>query len=151
MHKKVSDLLRTGGAVIYTAPQTSVAAASAKMATHNIGSILVMERGHELVGIFTERDLLKRIVVPARDPRSTLIEEVMSRDVIVVSADTPVVEVLKIMNDCHCRHIPVAAGDRLLGVISLRDILRYENEAKDFQIEQLHEYIFQKPYPSFSI
>jgi CBS domain-containing protein len=151
MQKKVSDLLRTGGAVVYTTPEASVSSAAAKMARHNIGSVLVMERNRDLVGIFTERDLLTRVVVPARDPKTTTIREVMSPDVILVAADTPVVEVLKIMNDCHCRHIPVAVGERLLGVISLRDILRYENETKDFQIEQLHEYIFQKPYPSFSV
>ena len=137
--------------MIYTTPDATVAVASAKMAKHNIGSVLVMERNRDLVGIFTERDVLKRVVVPALDPKTTPISEVMSRDVIVVSADAPVSEVLKIMNDCHCRHIPVAAGDHLLGVISLRDLLRYENDAKDFQIEQLHEYIFQKPYPSFSL
>lgn len=151
MQKKVSDLLRTGGAVVYLAPDASVAEAANKMSRHNIGSVLVMERGHELVGIFTERDLLKRVVVPSLDPNTTPISQVMSGDVIVVTADTPVGDVLKLMNDCHCRHIPVAAGDRLLGVISLRDLLRYENDAKDFQIEQLHEYIFQKPYPSFSV
>ena len=151
MQKKIADLLRTGGAVIYCAPDASVADAASKMARHNIGSVLVMERNKDLVGIFTERDLLKRVVVAGRDARTTLISEVMSRDVILVSADTPVQEVLKLMNECHCRHIPVAAGDRLLGVISLRDLLRYENDAKDFQIEQLHEYIFQKPYPAFSV
>ena len=151
MYKKVADLLRTGGAVIFTAPETSVADAAARMARHNIGSMLVMERGHDLVGIFTERDLLKRVIVAGRDPKTTTVSEVMSTDVLVVTADTPCVEVLKLMNECHCRHIPVASGDRLLGVISLRDLLRYENDNKDFQIEQLHEYIFQKPYPQFTV
>lgn len=151
MYKKVADLLRSGGAVIFTSPETSVAEASARMARHNIGSILVIERTHELIGIFTERDLLQRVVVPGLDPRMIQISQVMSRDVIVVSAETPIVDVLKLMNDCHCRHIPVAAGKQLLGVISLRDILRHENDVKDFQIEQLHEYIFQKPYPQFTV
>lgn len=151
MYKKVVDLLRSGGAVVYTAPDTSVADASAKMARHNIGSILVMDRNRDLVGIFTERDLLKRVVVPSLDPNNTPISEVMSRDVVVVSAETPIVDVLKIMNEQHCRHIPVADGDRLLGVISLRDLLRYENDTKDFEIEQLHAYIFQRPYPTFSV
>ena len=151
MYKKVADLLRSGSAVIFTAPETSVADATARMSRHNIGSILVIEGNRELVGIFTERDLLKRVVVPGLDPRKVTISQVMSTNVIVVSADTPVVDVLKLMNECNCRHIPVATGQQVIGVISLRDILRHENDAKTFQIEQLHEYIFQKPYPQVSV
>ena len=149
MPLSVSDLLRTGGVLIYTAPSTSVLDAIGKMAQHNVGSILVLENHRELVGIFTERDLLRRVVLEGKDPAQTPIREVMSKEVIVVSADTPRSEVLALMTKHHCRHIPVADEDRLLGVISLRDLLRFENKAKDFEITQLREYVLERPYPKY--
>lgn len=151
MKTRVGDLLRTGGIVIYTSPEATVGEAAATMARHNVGAILIMEFSGDLLGIFTERDLLKRVVVEGRLPDETPISDVMSRDVVMVTQDTPVSDVLTLMNERHCRHIPVAAGSRLLGVVSLRDLLRYMNKEREFQIEQLQEYIFQKPLPAFSV
>ena len=141
MRRRVVDLLQSGGVLIYTSPSTCVADAAQRMAQHNIGSILVMDKGRHLVGIFTERDLLQRVVVQNRDPKTTKIEDVMTRDVIVVAADTPREEVLQMMEKHHIRHIPISDGRQVLGVISLRDVLRFENAEKEFEIEQLREYI----------
>lgn len=146
MRRRVSDLLHSGGVLIYTSPGTSVADAARRMAQHNIGSILVMDAGRELVGIFTERDLLQRVVVKQRDPKTTRIGDVMTRDVVVVAADTPRKEVLQMMEKFHIRHVPVADGRQVLGVISLRDVLRFENAEKEFEIEQLRDY-FLHPTP----
>ena len=145
IHQPVADLLRNGGVIIYIAPQAPVSEAVQKMARHNVGAILVLEHSSELVGIFTERDLLSRVVASRRDPETTLIRDVMTADVISVNGDTPRYEVLQIMNQQHCRHIPVIEKERLLGVISLRDLLRFDIREKDFEIEQLREYILQAP------
>lgn len=141
MRRLVADLLQSGGVLIHTSPHTSVAEAVQRMAQHNIGSVVVLENGRNLVGIFTERDLLQRVVVKKRNPETTRIGDVMTSDVIVVSAETPRDEVLQIMEKHHIRHIPVSDGRQLLGVISLRDVLRFENAEKEFEIEQLREYI----------
>lgn len=149
MHENVADLLRNGGVVIYTAPHTPVAEAARKMARHNVGSILVLDQRRQLAGIFTERDLLERVIAEHRDPEKTPIGEVMTRDVVVVRPDMPRREVLQLMNTRHIRHIPVADERGLVGVISLRDLLRFENLEKDFEIEQLRQYLFQTPAPGF--
>lgn len=145
MRRRVIDLLRKGGVVIYSSPDTTVAEAVQKMGRHNIGSILILSPRRELVGIFTERDLLQRVVVPGLDPSGTKLSEVMTADVIVVQSDASRDEVLEIMDTKHIRHIPVTDGVQLLGVISLRDVLRFENAEKEFEIEQLKRYFLQEP------
>lgn len=140
MPRRVADLLHTGGVLVYTSPSTFVSDAARRMSQHNIGSILVMESGRRLVGIFTERDLLQRVVVKLRDPKTTRIGDVMTQDVVVVAADTPRAEVLQMMEKFHIRHVPVSDGKQILGVISLRDVLRFENAEKEFEIEQLRDY-----------
>jgi CBS domain-containing protein len=119
------------------------------MAFHNVGAILVMENNRELVGIFTERDALRRVMLQGLDPRTTPIRDVMTPDVIIVSADTPRGDVHQIMRQKHIRHIPVADGDRLLGVVSLRDVLAVDNLDKSFEIDNLRAYIMERPYPTY--
>lgn len=143
MRRYVSDLLRSGAVVVYTSPHSSVADAVEKMSRHNVGSILVMENSQRLVGIFTERDLLQRVAVKNLDMKRTKLGEVMTADVIVVSSETPRSEVLRIMDTHQIRHIPVSDGHHVVGVISLRDVLRFENAEKEFEIEQLRQYIHQ--------
>lgn len=149
MRRRVADLLQSGGVLIYSSPSSTVAEAVQRMTQHNIGSMLVMQKGRHLIGIFTERDLLQRVVVKKRDPETTKIADVMTKDVIVVASDTPRDEVLQIMEKHHIRHIPVSDGRQVLGVISLRDVLRFENAEKEFEISQLREYILHPgPHPS---
>ncbi|MEX0822323.1 MAG: CBS domain-containing protein [Rhodothermales bacterium] len=149
MRRHVSDLLRTGAVVVYTSAQASVAEAVEKMTRHNVGSILVMKNNHQLVGIFTERDLLHRVAAKNLNLQQTKIGDVMTSDVIVVSSDTPRGEVRRLMDTHHIRHIPVSDGKHIIGVISLRDVLRFENAEKEFEIEQLRHYIHQ-PGPNIA-
>jgi CBS domain-containing protein len=149
MERPISELLHHHGVIVHTGPESSVAQAVAIMARHDIGSVLVLRNGTELLGIFTERDLLHRVVHEGRDPSTTPIREVMTEDVIVVSADTPRGDVLDLMNREHFRHVPVAQDEQLVGVVSLRDLLRFENRQQAFEIEQLREYVLKKPYPTY--
>lgn len=145
MRRYVSDLLRDGGVVVYTAPHTPVLEAAKKMSEHNVGSILVLDDARHLVGIFTERDLLRRVVLEGLDAASTPVRQVMSADVYTVPPEAPRQEVLQLMNERHIRHVPVLRDGTVIGVISLRDILRFENLEKDFEIEQLRQYVHQPP------
>lgn len=149
MPQNVADLLRGGGVVVYAAPETTVAEAARKMARHNVGSLLVLDRGRQLAGIFTERDLLRRIVAEGRDPEKTVLADVMTADVVIARPDMPRRDVLQLMNARNIRHVPVADEGGLLGVISLRDLLRFENLEKEFEIEQLRQYLFQTPAPGY--
>ena len=147
MRHRVSEILRKKGVVVCTTEEASVTDAVRQMATQHVGSVLVLDRDERLAGIFTERDLLERVVANDLDPKTTRIGEVMTRDVLIVSATTPREEVLQIMNSRHIRHVPVSDGEHLLGVISLRDVLRVENAEKEFEIEQLRQYVMQEPSP----
>jgi len=149
MHRPIFEVLRTGGVVIYTSPEATVHEAVRRMAFHNVGAILILENNRELVGIFTERDAMRRVMLEGLDPKSTPIRDVMTPDVIVVPSDTPRMEVHRIMRQKHIRHIPVADKDRLLGVVSLRDVLWEENLEKDFEIDTLRSYIMERPYPTY--
>lgn len=149
MRHQVADLLRSGAIIVYTSPQASVAEAVDKMTRHHVGSILVMEKNRHLVGIFTERDLLQRVASKGLDMQKTRIGDVMTKDVIVVSSETPRGEVRRLMEAHHIRHIPVTDEDHIIGVISLRDVLRFENAEKEFEIEQLRQYI-HSPGPNIA-
>jgi CBS domain-containing protein len=119
------------------------------MAEHNIGSILVMQNGEDLVGIFSERDLLTRVTANGLDPETTPVREVMTEDVIVVSGETSRREALHIMQEQHIRHLPIADDEKLYGIVSLRDLLRFEQEMQEQEIEQLRRFVYDKPYPSY--
>jgi signal-transduction protein with cAMP-binding, CBS, and nucleotidyltransferase domain len=148
MQQSVAALLKEGGVIVYTTPHTSVLEAARKMAFHNVSSILVMQH-QELVGIFTERDAVRRVMVPGLNPAETPIEAVMTPDVIAVTGETPLGEVHQIMRNRHIRHLPVFGEGQLLGVISLRDVLRYVNQEQAFELDQLRDYLVEKPYPAY--
>ncbi len=149
LERPISELLRRAGVLVYTAPETSVQSAAETMAQHNIGSILVMEDGEDLVGIFSERDLLTRVTAEGLDPTSTPIRDVMTKDVIVVSGETSRREALHIMQEQHIRHLPIADDEKLYGIVSLRDLLSFEQEMQKQEIEQLRRFVYDKPYPSY--
>ena len=149
MERPISELLRKRGVIVYTGPKTTVREAAGTMSQHNIGSIVVMDDNQNLLGIFTERDILNRVVAEDRNPAQTQIREVMTEDVIVVSGDTPRGDALNLMQEEHIRHLPVADEDELYGIVSLRDLLTFEREMQEFEIQQLREFVFEKPYPSY--
>lgn len=110
--------------VITLPPNSSVLDASKKMTECRIGSILVVEGGN-LVGIFTERDLLNRVVSPGLSPQATLLSQVMSKNVRTVALADSVESVFQRMEETKCRHIPVVDGPKLVGVVTMRNILEW--------------------------
>lgn len=149
MQRPISELLRRSGVIVYTDPSTSVKDAVATMAERNIGSILVLENQEDLVGIFTERDLMTRVVHEGKNPATTPIREVMTEDVLVVSGDTTRSDALQMMQDEHIRHLPVADDESLYGIVSLRDLLKFEHKMQQQEIEQLRGFVYEKPYPTY--
>ena len=141
MNTPISALLERKGSVIHAvSPAISVAEAVAEMNRHRVGAIVVLEQGR-LVGMFTERDVLRRIVGDNRDPKRTLVAEVMTPNVIVISPDTTVEETMGIFIAKRCRHLPVVASGILTGVISIGDVTRWMADSHRVEAEHLKNYI----------
>jgi CBS domain-containing protein len=110
-----------GRAAITQPPQSSVREAATVMASHGIGALPVVE-GRYLIGIFTERDVLTRVIAAGRDVDRTRVEDVMTRRPETVSIDCPLAEALEVMLNGRFRHLPVMSNGEVVGVISMRDI-----------------------------
>lgn len=112
------------------------------MVERNVGAVAVLRNG-ELAGLFTERDLMKRVVHEARDPRTTKVSEVMTRDLVIVAPDRSLEDCLELMRERGFRHLPVCQGKQLRGVISLRDLLAHAVMEKDGEVQMMRAYISQ--------
>ncbi len=115
-----------------------------KMTRERVGAIVVID-DERLVGIFTERDLMTRVVVAGRDPHATPISEVMTRDVITAELDEPVNDCVERMQRAGFRHLPVVQRGRVIHMLSMRDLLRDELDEQDEEIRSLRAYIHQIP------
>ena len=128
--------------VIHAAPTASVFDVAALMSEARIGCIPVLD-GESLVGVFSERDLMTRVVVEGRDPREIPVGSVMTREVITASLDERVESCLEKMRSRGCRHLPVVADGRVISMISMRDLMRDEIEEQVEEIRELRAYITQ--------
>lgn len=122
------------------APDASVLSALTLMAKHNIGAVLVLEAG-ELVGIFSERDYARKVILQGKNSHDTRVSEIMTSNVITVNADQKIEECMQIMTDKHVRHLPVLKGGSLFGMISIGDVVREMIAEQKDLIKQLHSYI----------
>jgi CBS domain-containing protein len=122
------------------APTLSVYDAVAEMNRHRIGAIVVLD-GARLVGIFTERDVLRRVVGAGLDPRRALVADVMTPGVITIAPSATVEETMTIFTEKRCRHLPVLGDGKLRGVISIGDITRWMADSHRTEAEHLRNYI----------
>ena len=118
-------------------PEDTVQAAAEEMAEHGCGSILVCD-GEKLAGIFTERDLLVRVIAAGLEPPKTKLGDVMTADPDTVDASTPVVEAIRRMDEFGYRHVPVMERGRVIGVVSWRDLPRDERAMMQPELERRH-------------
>jgi CBS domain-containing protein len=129
----------------------SVSDAVAEMNGHRVGSVLVLDNGR-LVGIFTERDVLRRVVGAGVDPKRTQVAEVMTAGVITISPEVTVEETMVLFTEKRCRHLPVVDNGRLIGTISIGDITRWMADTHRAEAEHLKNYITSgfsaQPYPT---
>jgi CBS domain-containing protein len=112
------------------------------MVQHHIGAVPVLRHG-ELVGIFSERDLMVRMVAEGRDATTTLVDAVMTSDPLSVSPQTSFEECMILMKAHGFRHLPICENRKLIGVISLRDLLLHDVEEKDVEVRMMRAYIQQ--------
>ena len=119
---RVGDLL--GRNVVSIKPSSTVAEAARLMRDNRVGSVLVLDESERLVGILTERDIVYKVVAEGKDPE-TLVEEVMTRDILTIREEATIAEAARLMIGMNIRHLPVVdARGRVVGVISLRDLAR---------------------------
>ncbi len=137
----VSQLLVTKGQVVHTIDKSAtVFDAIGKMVNHNVGGLVVMD-GMVPVGMLTERDYLRKIALQGRSSRTTLVKEVMSGPLVSVELDTEVEQCMTLMTKQRIRHLPVFDGRRMVGVVSIGDIVKYLASDRQVIIEQLTAYI----------
>ena len=135
----VEDILMVKGPdVIIAAPSQSIYDAVRLMAEANVGSVVVKD-GDKIEGIFTERDLLKRVVAKGKDPATTELAEVMSSPVKSCRLADKITDIGKLLTSEHIRHIAVVEQDALIGLLGLRDIMAAEHTTDKETIEQLKE------------
>jgi CBS domain-containing protein len=111
------------------------------MATRNIGAVCVVDDDGKLLGVFSERDVLRRVVVQQRDPRGVKVGEVTSDLRAVIKCDETPHQALERMELIGTRHLPVVDGERWVGMLSMRDLMRVELSEQGDEIKLLHEYI----------
>ena len=138
----VRQILQTKGTDVWTVtPDMTTFAAIKLLADMNIGALLVTE-GDEVVGIFSERDYVRRVALHERLSKSTLIREIMTPDVISVRPDQTVEKCMRLMTDKHIRHLPVINEDgRLEGIISIGDVVKMVISEQQMIIDHLQDYI----------
>ena len=128
--------------LIHAGPAATVQDVATLMSEARVGCIPVLD-GEHLVGVFSERDLMTRVVVEGRDPRKTLVGTVMTTQVVTAKLDDGVERCLEKMHSCGCRHLPVVSDGRVIAMISMRDLLRDEIEEQVAEIRELRAYIHQ--------
>jgi CBS domain-containing protein len=140
--KTVRQLLRAKGhEVLSVAPETAVFQALQLMAEKNIGAVLVLE-GKSLVGIFSERDYARKVILKGKSSKDTLVRETMSSHVLFVRPEQTIQDCMALMTDKRVRHLPVLDEEqRVIGVVSIGDVVKDIISEQEFLIEQLQNYI----------
>lgn len=137
----IQRILDHKGATVHRVPPTAtVHEAVEKMCEARVGAILICDAG-VCRGIFTERDLMARVILNARDPMTTPVTEVMSSDVVVVEPETDLQEAMAIMTERRCRHLPVVRNGEVSGIVSIGDLVRWTSRDQQFHIRMLTNYI----------
>jgi len=131
---------RKGRALFTIEPEDPVLEAIRMMADHHVGALLVM-RGTELAGIVSERDYARKVVLLGRSSAETPVWQIMTSPVITVSLHTPVQDCMRLMTERRIRHLPVVDGGRVVGMISIGDLVKAVIEEQQQTIEQLESYI----------
>ena len=137
--KTIAGLL-SGREVFHVRADHSVREAARYLTDRRVGAVSVLD-GTRLVGILSERDVMGRVVALQLDPDGTRVAEVMTRDLVVAQSSDSHEEGLRKMKQAGCRHLPVVDGERLVGMVSLRDLLQIDLSEKDEEIRWLNAYI----------
>jgi len=141
----ISEILNHKGTTVWaTSPDTMVFDAIQMMADKNIGALLVTDKG-KLIGILSERDYTRKIALKGRSSKQTAVKEILSGQVIHVSPSHTVEDCMRLMTDHRIRHLPVLDGDKVLGIISIGDLVNWIISVQTTTIHQLQTYIAGYP------
>jgi CBS domain-containing protein len=138
--KTARQLLDGKPGIVAIAPHESVFAALERMAEHDIGALVVLE-GAVLVGMLSERDYARKVILLGKSSRDIRVSEIMTPRVVCVGPDHTVDQCMAVMTEKRCRHLPVIEGDRVIGVLSIGDLVKETISEQQFQIAQLESYI----------
>ena len=137
----VRDMIRKKGSEVFSVtPDVTVFEVLESMATHNIGALLVM-RGDEVAGIVSERDCVRKLELMGKTAKDTKVSEIMTSELITVDCSQPLEECMSLMVDRNIRHLPVYDGSELVGLLSMRDVLKEVIEVQQMMLSQLERYI----------
>jgi CBS domain-containing protein len=128
--RKLSDLVRNQNPLMLP-PAASILEATRHMRERRVGAVLVAEGDARLVGIFTGRDAVDRVLAEGRDPARTTLAEVMTRDPDTMAPHHTAIEALRLMQDARCRHLPIVRGGRIVGIVSHGDFRGIEQDRLD--------------------
>lgn len=148
--KTVGDILKQrekqlSSHIFYVETGQTVLAVCQFMKASNVGAVCVID-GTKFAGILSERDVVRRVIAEGRDPAKLKIEQVMTTDLLVAPPDEPYMQCLERMRRAKVRHLPVVEGEsKLLGMLSMRDLLDEEMRACQFERQALTDYVYQTP------
>ncbi len=141
--KKLRDIMRAGF-LFMVQHEATVREAVQVMTAHNVGIVLVLE-GDRLVGVFSERDVVRRVVDRGLDPDRTPVGDVITAEIIVGDPDEDYQSAIRKMDQANIRHLLVVKGAQMLSMISIRDLIRVDMQDKGEELRYLREYLYQVP------
>ncbi len=130
-----------GGEVLSAQPEDKVFDAIKRMVDRGAGSLLVLGPNGKLIGIVSERDCVRKVVLKDKNPKTITIQEIMSTELTVVKPETAIDECMALMTQKRIRHLPVLEKGKVMGVISIGDVVKFMVSEKDFIIKNLENYI----------
>ncbi|AUX48670.1 inosine-5-monophosphate dehydrogenase [Sorangium cellulosum] len=137
----VGEVLNNKGRTVYTiSPESTVFEAVQWMCARHVGALLVSIDGSPS-GIISERDVMTRVILARRDPAKTLVADVMTREVVCVEPGTPARQAMAVMTERRCRHLPVVEDGRVIGMISIGDLVHWASHEQEAEIKMLTEYV----------
>jgi len=143
MAKLIGDVLKGKGAkIVSIGASETVYKALELMAKENVGALLVLE-DDKIVGIISERDYARKVILEGRSSLETEVQKIMTRKVLYITPEKSVEEGLALMSDKRCRHLPVMESGTLIGMISIGDLVKANVAEKEFLIKQLENYILR--------
>jgi len=141
--KKLRDIMRHG--FLFMVQRTATVADAVHLMTgHYVGIVIVLD-GDRLVGVFSERDVVRRVVDKGLEPAHTPVEVVMTRELVVADADEDYQSAIRKMDQANIRHLLVVSEGRMQSMISIRDLIRVDMEAKGEELQYLRDYLYQTP------